>query len=188
MVEAARRLPSRFTFIGGHPLGGAASSELEHARPDLFHGRPWLFTPSSEATGDALEKLLAFARALGAVPRVLGAAAHDRLLAFLSHLPQLTASALMQVVGDAVGGDGLSPGVASSIPRGLPRVRPTSGGTSPRRTETKSLSRSKPSSPCCKSCAATWPRATSLRRSSGPPLAREAATETNMKGKSQVEV
>ncbi len=39
---------------------------------------------------------------------MLGAAAHDRLLAFLSHLPQLTASALMQVVGDAVGEDGLS--------------------------------------------------------------------------------
>ncbi len=34
--------------------------------------------------------------------------AHDRLLAFLSHLPQLTASALMQVVGDAVGADGLA--------------------------------------------------------------------------------
>ena len=33
---------------------------------------------------------------------------HDRLLAFLSHLPQLTASALMQVVGDAVGEDGLA--------------------------------------------------------------------------------
>ena len=30
------------------------------------------------------------------------------MLAFLSHLPQLTASALMQVVGDAVGQDGLS--------------------------------------------------------------------------------
>jgi prephenate dehydrogenase len=33
--------------------------------------------------------------------------AHDRILAFLSHLPQLTASALMTVVGDAVGADGL---------------------------------------------------------------------------------
>ena len=33
----------------------------------------------------------------------IGVDAHDRLLAFLSHLPQLTASALMQVVGDAVG-------------------------------------------------------------------------------------
>ena len=33
---------------------------------------------------------------------------HDRMLAYLSHLPQLTASALMQIVGDAVGQDGLA--------------------------------------------------------------------------------
>jgi prephenate dehydrogenase len=108
IVEAARRLPPRFTFVGGHPLGGAAASGLEHARPDLFKGRPWLFTPANDAGGEALEKLLAFARALGSSPRVLTPAAHDRLLAFLSHLPQLTASALMQVVGDAVGADGLA--------------------------------------------------------------------------------
>jgi prephenate dehydrogenase len=108
IVEAARSLPPRFTFIGGHPLGGAAASGLEHARPDMFRGRPWLFTPSGDAGGEALDKLLAFARALGAVPRTVSVAVHDRLLAFLSHLPQLTASALMQVVGDAVGEDGLA--------------------------------------------------------------------------------
>jgi prephenate dehydrogenase len=108
IVEAARYLPRRFTFVGGHPLGGAAASGLDHARPDLFKGRPWLFTPAGDAGGDALEKLLAFARALGAVPRVTDAEAHDRLLAFLSHLPQLTASALMQVVGDAVEDEGLT--------------------------------------------------------------------------------
>jgi prephenate dehydrogenase len=107
IVAAARRLPARFTFIGGHPLGGAAASGLEHARPDLFKGRPWLFTPANDAAGESLEKLLAFARALGAIPRIVDVAAHDRLLAFLSHLPQLTASALMHVVGDAVGEEGL---------------------------------------------------------------------------------
>jgi len=108
IVEAARRLPPRFTFIGGHPLGGAAASGLDHARPDLFKGRPWLFTPASDQTGDALEKLLEFARALGALPRLVGAGAHDRMLAYLSHLPQMTASALMQVVGEAVGDQGLA--------------------------------------------------------------------------------
>jgi prephenate dehydrogenase len=107
VVEAARALPPRFTFIGGHPLGGSAKGGLENARPDLFKGRPWLLTPSGEA-GDALEKLTAFVSALGAQPRIIDAAAHDRVLAFLSHLPQLTASALMRVVGDAVGQDGLA--------------------------------------------------------------------------------
>jgi prephenate dehydrogenase len=108
IVEAAKQLPSRFTFIGGHPLGGAAAAGLENARPDLFKNRPWLFTPANDASANALEKLTAFARALGAVPRTVSVAGHDRLLAFLSHLPQLTASALMQVVGSAVGDDGLS--------------------------------------------------------------------------------
>jgi len=109
IVAAARALPPRYTFIGGHPLAGAAQGGLERARPDLFEGRPWLLTlPAPSDDSAPLEKLSAFVRALGAEPRVMSAEAHDRLLAFLSHLPQLTASALMRVVGDAVGQDGLS--------------------------------------------------------------------------------
>lgn len=101
IVAAATALPSRFTFVGGHPLAGAARGGLEHARPDLFQGRPWLLTARSEA-------LESFIRALGAEPRAIGVEAHDRLLAYLSHLPQLAASALMEVVGEAVGEDGLA--------------------------------------------------------------------------------
>jgi len=127
IVAAAGLLPPRFTFIGGHPLAGAAHGGLEYARPDLFAGRPWLLTPASAPNdgaqdpksppgargyqpGDAaaLDKLTDFTRALGAEPRLIDAVAHDRLLAFLSHLPQLTVSALMHVVGDAVGREGLT--------------------------------------------------------------------------------
>ncbi len=115
IVEAARRLPPRFTFIGGHPLAGAARGGLENARPDLFVGRPWLLTPSQPVRAGedvpvdpAMEKLIAFVRALGGEPKTTTADAHDRLLAYLSHLPQFAASALMQVVGDAAGQEGLS--------------------------------------------------------------------------------
>jgi len=108
MADAARGLPARFTFVGGHPLAGAAVSGLEHARSDLFKGRPWIFTPADDGAGAALEKLLAFARALGALPSVMTVDAHDRMLAFLSHLPQLPASALLEDVGEAAGEDGLT--------------------------------------------------------------------------------
>ncbi len=115
ILAAAASLPPRFTFIGGHPLAGAAQGGLEHARPDLFDGRPWLLTPETVTDGarafqasECSGKLTEFVRALGAVPRLIEARVHDRMLAFLSHLPQLTASALMQVVGEAVGQDGLS--------------------------------------------------------------------------------
>ena len=106
-VEAARQLPSRFTFVGGHPLGGAPRSGIEHARPDLFVQRPWLFTPDGAGAAGAVERLSGFVRTLGAEPHVLDPEEHDRLLALVSHLPQLAASALMHIVGDRAGERGL---------------------------------------------------------------------------------
>ena len=108
VVEAAASLPERLTFIGGHPLGGAARGGIEHARPDMFNGRPWLFTPVKGHDPQALGKLTAFASGLGAVAQTLAPEDHDRLLAFISHLPQLTVSALMHVVGEAAREEGLS--------------------------------------------------------------------------------
>jgi prephenate dehydrogenase len=108
IVEAARVLPSRLTFVGGHPLGGAARGGFEWAKASLFADRPWLFTPVDERAGGTLEKLMVFARALGARPVTMSPAEHDRVLAYLSHLPQLAASALMAVVGEAVGEERLS--------------------------------------------------------------------------------
>jgi prephenate dehydrogenase len=107
IVEAARSLPARLKFVGGHPLGGAAASGIEHARPDLFTGRPWLFTPEGDHAGPIMERLSEFVSALGAMPQTLTPSDHDRLLAFISHLPQLAVSALMHVVGSAAGREGL---------------------------------------------------------------------------------
>jgi prephenate dehydrogenase len=106
-VEAARVLPPRLAFVGGHPFAGAAQGGLHFAQDGLFGGRPWFLTPVADAD-DAVDKLAAFVRGLGATATVIDAAAHDRLLAFVSHLPQLTASALMEVVGAAAGEDGLA--------------------------------------------------------------------------------
>lgn len=108
MVEAARALPARLAFVGGHPLGGAPRGGIEYARHDLFAGRPWLFTPTGDDMGPVLERLCAFVGALGAEPHLMRPEEHDRLLAFVSHLPQLTASGLMHVVGSAVKSEGLT--------------------------------------------------------------------------------
>jgi prephenate dehydrogenase len=94
------------TFIGGHPLGGAARGGIDHARPDMFTGRPWLFTPTRRPTRRR-SKARSIRAGLGAVPQALSPEEHDRLLAFISHLPQLTVSALMHVVGEAARDEGL---------------------------------------------------------------------------------
>jgi prephenate dehydrogenase len=108
ILEAARVLPARLPFVGGHPLAGAAAGGVEAARPDLFANRPWLLTRGVSTTDAALDSLTAFVSGLDAIPRTIEAAEHDRLLAFLSHLPQLTVTALMHVVGDHAGAEGLA--------------------------------------------------------------------------------
>jgi prephenate dehydrogenase len=104
---AATALPGRLRFIGGHPLAGAAAGGIQSATPDLFAGRPWLITAAAERDDDDIQRLEAFVMGIGATARRVSAGAHDELLAYLSHLPQLTASALMHVVGEHAGDDGL---------------------------------------------------------------------------------
>lgn len=108
IVERAATLPSRLSFIGGNPLGGAARGGFEHARADMFTGRPWMLTPAGDGGGEPLERLSCFVRALGAQPHVMTPADHDRLMAALVHVPQLGASVLMHVIGERVGDAGLA--------------------------------------------------------------------------------
>lgn len=105
MVHAARDLPKRLHFVGGHPLAGAATGGLEAARADIFRGRPWILT--SPAGTAEVDHLLEMARAIGAQPCVMDPIAHDRMMAYVSHLPQLAVSALMHVVGERAGEEGL---------------------------------------------------------------------------------
>ena len=107
IVSAARTLPAGRAFVGSHPLGGGERGGFAFARPDLFTGRPWIFTPDTNTSSDVVERLSRFVSGLGARPTILSAEEHDRLMAFLSHLPQLAASALMDIVGSAAHGDGL---------------------------------------------------------------------------------
>jgi prephenate dehydrogenase len=107
VAAAAEALPARLSFVGGHPLAGAAVGGVEAARPDLFAGRPWILA-STDAGSPATLRLSSFIQTLGARVHLMTPEAHDEVVAYLSHLPQLTASALMQLVGERTGIDGLA--------------------------------------------------------------------------------
>lgn len=103
IVDESVALACTGSFVGGHPIGGAEQGGFGFARPDLFRHRPWIFTPSATTPAAVLDRLFEFARSLGARPSSMDAAEHDRLMAFVSHLPQLAASALMEVIGSTAG-------------------------------------------------------------------------------------
>jgi prephenate dehydrogenase len=92
IVAEARRLGLR-RFVGGHPIAGNEGRGLESSAPDLFRGRAWALVPG-RSDAAALSRVRALVRAVGARPVLVDARAHDRALAFLSHLPQLAAWAL----------------------------------------------------------------------------------------------
>jgi prephenate dehydrogenase len=82
-------------FVGGHPMAGAERAGFAASRPDLFRGRPWVLVHEEAARG-AARRVRALVRALGGRVVRLGAADHDRAVAFVSHLPQLVSWALLR--------------------------------------------------------------------------------------------
>jgi prephenate dehydrogenase len=82
-------------FVGGHPLAGAETAGVEHARADLFEGATWYLTPTAATSGVLYERLYRMLRGIGARPSAIDAATHDRILATVSHLPHVLANVLV---------------------------------------------------------------------------------------------
>jgi prephenate dehydrogenase len=90
-------------FIGGHPLAGAETSGVEHARADLFDGATWYLTPGTATSGALYERLHKALVGIGAQPTAIDAAVHDRVMASVSHLPHVFANVLVAQAARALG-------------------------------------------------------------------------------------
>jgi prephenate dehydrogenase len=110
-------------FVGGHPLAGAETAGVEHAREDLFDGATWYLTPAQGKTAGVLyERLYRLLLALGARPTAIDTDSHDRLMACVSHLPHVLANLLAaQAAGLLGASDGGDPG--SRLPAVGPSFR-----------------------------------------------------------------
>jgi prephenate dehydrogenase len=94
-------------FLGGHPMAGKEQSGVEAADPNLFRGAAWLVTPSPGQSVDEgmAGEYLGWVEKFGAKVAVLDAERHDRLCAWISHLPQMISTALAATLVDEFGDD-----------------------------------------------------------------------------------
>jgi len=92
-------------FIGGHPIAGAETAGVENARADLFEGARWYLTPTERSSGLLYDRLQRAVAGLGARPQAIDPAAHDRLLATISHLPHVVANALVAEAAEELSRD-----------------------------------------------------------------------------------
>ena len=81
-------------YVGGHPIAGAETAGVEHARADLFQDAVWYLTPHEQSGGLLYERLHRFLVDLGARPVAVDAETHDRIVAVFSHLPHVLANVL----------------------------------------------------------------------------------------------
>ena len=95
LVAGLRDHPAAARFIGGHPLAGAETAGVEHARADLFEGARWYLTPDAGAEGMLYDRLQRAVAELGARPQAVDPESHDRVMATVSHLPHVIANVLV---------------------------------------------------------------------------------------------
>ena len=83
-------------FIGGHPMAGREQSGPEAASADLFRNAPYFLCRVKSAPDGSLERMQEIAKAIGAAPHTISPEDHDRLVAQISHLPQILSTLLAE--------------------------------------------------------------------------------------------
>jgi len=97
IVEAAHKhLPSHVRFIGGHPMAGSERSGPDASDPDLFSNAVYVLTQAGWDDAGIIENLSTFLRKyLRCRTVIFDPATHDSVVAAISHLPHILASALV---------------------------------------------------------------------------------------------
>ncbi len=103
LQRSVDELPGADRYAGGHPMAGSERSGPAAATAQLFEGRPWAVTPGATTLPSALDAVVDLALHLGAVPIIMDAAAHDRAVALVSHVPQVMSTLTAARLNDAEG-------------------------------------------------------------------------------------
>lgn len=100
-VEAHQRV------LPTHPMAGKEHSGIETADANLFRGAAWLITPiePDQNITELQMEWLDILASIGARLVTLDAERHDRLCAWVSHLPQMISTAFATVLRDELGDD-----------------------------------------------------------------------------------
>lgn len=97
MKWAEEILPPTVDFIGGHPMAGKETYGIEAAEAELFRGCIYCLTSSEKTSPKSMDTLEGMVKKLEAIPLLIDAQEHDKLVAGISHLPMLLSAALVSL-------------------------------------------------------------------------------------------
>lgn len=85
-------------FIPGHPMAGKEFAGIEHATALLFTGKAYLLSPHAATPSEPLARLQQFVEQIGGKPKLVDPDRHDHYMAYVSHLPQMYAILLTNLL------------------------------------------------------------------------------------------
>ena len=94
-------------FLPGHPMAGKENSGVDQADADLFWNAVWFLTPLPEQNLNEglFAEFAGWIEKIGARVATLPAEEHDRLCAWISHVPQMISTALAAALVEEFGAD-----------------------------------------------------------------------------------
>jgi prephenate dehydrogenase len=92
-------------FLAGHPMAGKEHSGVDYADADLFQNAVWFLTPlpGQNLNEGIFAEFAGWIDSIGARIAMLPAEDHDRLCAWISHLPQMISTALAAALVEEFG-------------------------------------------------------------------------------------
>jgi len=103
IVERADKVLSKdIFFIGGHPMAGSEEYGIKSANHHLFQDKTYILTPTKKSNLIAIEKISSLIKMIGAKRLILDSLEHDRIVGAVSHLPQIMAVSLINMVSELV--------------------------------------------------------------------------------------
>jgi prephenate dehydrogenase len=97
--------PGKPLFLPSHPMAGKEAGGAALAEAGLFRGAAWLFTPLACADTAMARQWRAWIEAMGARTFDVDEDEHDRVCAWVSHLPQMVSTALTAVLEETFADD-----------------------------------------------------------------------------------
>lgn len=76
-------------FVGGHPMAGSERTGYANSKENLFVNAYYIITGTGRAPQAYIDRIIALAEAVGAIPMRMDPDEHDRVVAAVSHVPHL---------------------------------------------------------------------------------------------------
>lgn len=109
-------------FIGGHPMVGSERSGYDASNDRLIENAYYFVTPSETVTKEKIEEFRTFIEDLGAIPIVYTPEKHDEITAYISHIPHVIASSLVNLVASKEDNNGMLKQLAAGGFKDITRI------------------------------------------------------------------